>query len=328
MRYRLIDAIRLGLVVSGMAFPGLCQLPAREEPSEAQKQIRTQYVLGPDDQISVRALDAEEISDKPVRIDMSGYLRLPLVGRVRAAGLTVEQLEAELTQRLKAYVRQPDVSVSVSEFRSQPVSVIGSVKTPGVHQLQGRKTLVEILSLAGGLSDDAGHVVKITRQLEMGRIPLANAADDPTGKFSVAEVSLKSILNARSPQDNIIILPHDVVSVPRAQMVYVTGQVQRSGGFVLNERETISVLQAITLAGGLDRSASPQNARILRAGGDAVGRAEMQVDLKKILAGQAQDVPLQPEDILFVPSSVPKKAALRALETAIQVGTGVVIWRR
>jgi len=246
---------------------------------------------------------------------------------VRAAGLTVEQLEAELVSRLKAYIQKPEVAVSITEFRSQPVSVLGAVKSPGVHQLQGRKTLVEILSLAGGLNTDAGHSVKITRRQEWGKIPLRNAASDPSGQFSVAEVGLKSIMEATNPEENIVIRPHDVITVPRAEMVYVIGQVQRSGGFVLNERENISALKALSLAGGLDRAASPQHSRILRSAGGS-NRLEITLDLKKILAGKAPDVPLQPEDILFVPASTPKKAAIRAAEAAVQIGTGIIIWRR
>jgi polysaccharide biosynthesis/export protein len=287
------------------------------------------YVLGPDDQIVAHALEADEISDKPVRIDAAGYLHLPMVGRLKAGGLTVEQLENDLAARLKVYVKAPEVAVSVVEFRSQPVSVIGSVRNPGVHQIQGRKTLIEMLSLAGGLADDAGHTVKITRRLEWGRVPLPNARDDPTGAFSVADLSLESIMAARSPAENIEILPRDVISVPRAQMVYVVGQVTRAGGFVLRERETLSALQALALAGGLDHAASPQNARILRKtpGTPATTHSEIPVNLKRILAGQAPDLPLASEDILFIPASAPKKAMARMAEAAIQIATGVAIFR-
>ena len=304
------------------------QDPAPPPKPESPEQLRSTYVLGPEDQIAIRALEADEISDKPIRVDMSGNIRLPMVGRLHAAGLTLEQLEAQISGRLKTYINEPEVSVSIVEFRSQPISVIGSVRNPGVHQLQGRKTLVEILSLAGGLAPDAGHSVKITRRLEWGPIPLSNAAPDSSNQFSVAEVSLRGIMEAKNPEQNILVRPNDVISVPRAEMIYVIGQVQRSGGFTLNERESLSVLKALSLAGGLDHTASPKNARILRASTGAASRLEIPVDLKTILSGQTGDVPLQPEDILFIPSSLPKKAIIRAAEAAIQVGTGLVIWRR
>jgi polysaccharide export outer membrane protein len=310
--------VLVALALLGTHQPGVAQSP---------DSIRATYLLGADDQITVRVTDVEEFNDKPIRIEMDGAIKLPLAGRITAAGLTVEQLEAEIAKSLKSYVRQPEVVVSMAEFRSQPVSVIGSVRSPGVHQLQGRKTLVEVLSMAGGLAEDAGYSVRITRRLEWGPIPLANAATDSTGGFSVAEISVKGILDATKPEDNIPIKPNDVISVPRAEMIYVTGQVHRSGGYVLNGRQSMTVLQALSLAGGIDGASAPQHTRILRASQGLPEREEVPVDLKKIMDGKAKDVALQPDDILFIPSSLPKKAAIRAIEAAIQIGTGVAVFR-
>src|SRR5229473_4210863 len=111
----------------------------------------TPYVLGPDDEIMIRAMDAEEISEKPFTIDSSGLLNLPMLGRVQAAGLTVVQLESVLVTRLKQFVWEAQVAVTVTQYLSKPVSVIGAVNAPGVQQLRTRKTLVDVLSLAGGL---------------------------------------------------------------------------------------------------------------------------------------------------------------------------------
>jgi polysaccharide export outer membrane protein len=111
-------------------------------------------------------------------------------------------------------------------------------------------------------------------------------------------------------------------------MVYVIGEVQKAGGFLLNEDESMGVLKAVSLAGGLDRTASPRNARILRASPGQTKREGMAVNLKAILEGKASDLELKPDDILFVPNSQPKRAAARAAEAAIQIATGVVIWRR
>ncbi len=163
--------------------------------------MRSAYVLGPDDEITVRTLEAEEISAEALRVDLGGFVSLPLIGRVRAAGRTLEQLEAELVERLRFYVREPRVAVGISHFRSQPVSVIGAVNKPGVHQLEGRKTLIEMLSLAGGLREDAGHEVKITRRIEWGVIPLAGAESDPSGQFSTAEVNLQAVMEASNPAE-------------------------------------------------------------------------------------------------------------------------------
>jgi polysaccharide biosynthesis/export protein len=286
------------------------------------------YILGPDDQVVIHVLDSDEIGVSPFRIDMRGYINVPLAGRLQAAGLTVDQLEVALVARLKEYLQTPVVTISVFEFRSQPVSVLGAVNTPGVHQIRGRKTLFEVISEAGGLKNEAGNSIKITRRKEFGSIPLPSAAPDPSGEFSVAEVSVKSVMEARIPQENIQIQPNDVISVPKAELVYVIGAVKRAGGFTLSEREQISVLQALSMAEGLDRVASPANARILRAADGVTVRSEIPVDLNRILTGKISDVQMRANDILFIPDSAAKSAAMRALEAAIQVGTGVAIYRR
>ena len=286
---------------------------------------RTNYVLGPDDQITIQAPDIEEIS-KPYRVDMTGNINPPLVGRLHAAGLTVDQLEKALIERLKVLYTAPEISVSITEFRSQPVSVLGSVTTPGVYQVQGHKTLFEMLSLAGGLRADAGNRIKISRRKDRGPIPLATVSDDPTGEFSVGEVGVKSVLDGKNPADNIFVEPEDVISVPRAEVVYVVGSVRKSGGFVLGDKQTISVLQAVSLAEGLDRTAAAQHAKILRTEQGSSARTEIPVDLKKVLSGKGGDIALRADDILFVPSSMAKSAALRTFEAAIQVGTGIAIY--
>jgi polysaccharide biosynthesis/export protein len=241
--------------------------------------------------------------------------------------MNAKQSQEELNKVLSTYIRHPQVIVDVAEVRSQPVSVLGAVNAPGVHQVQGHKTLLEMLALAGGIRQDAGYSVRITRELEWGCLPLPNVHLDPSGKFTIAELNLKKIMEAKSPEENIQIYPHDVISVPKAEMVYVIGEVRRSGGFVLGEHQSMSVLQALSLAEGLNTGADPRHAKILRLKADADQRVEMPVDVKDALNGKKPDVPLQGEDILFIPGSTGKKAALRALEAAIQTGTGLAIWR-
>ena len=320
-----VGSVAVGQVLERATKLDPADVPASKADPESD---HSGYVLGSGDQITIRLPDAEEINDKPVQVDNDGFLRLPMVGRVQAAGLTVAQFEVELTSRLKTYLLHPDVGVSVVKFSSQPVSIVGAVKNPGVYQVEGRRTVFEILSLAGGLDAAAGSTLNITRRLEFGRLPLPNAVDDPTRQFSIANLKLKSILNASNPEENIAIKPHDVITVPKAELIYVIGEVQKSGGFPLNEQDSITVLQALSLAGGLDKTASPRGSKILRAAPGKPKRDEIAVNVKAILDGKAPDVPLKPEDILFVPNSQPKRAAARAAEAAIQIGTGVVIWRR
>ena len=316
---RLIFLISLALL---LAISGAVAAQEDAPATPLADQIRSTYLLGPADEVSIHALDADEINgDKPLRVDGDGYIRLPLAGRIKASGMTIEQLETAISDRLKVYIKDPQVTVSVVEFRSQPVSILGSVHAPGVHQLEGRKTVIEMISLAGGVSEDAGHTLKITRRIEWGRIPLPTAVDDPTGRFSVADIDLQEIMDAKNPAQNILIAPEDVISVPRAKMVYVIGTVLKPGSYVLGDYKSFSVLKVLSLAGGLDHFAAPQKARIMRPVAGNSTREEIPVNLKTILAGQSPDVPLQPEDILFVPVSGGDKALARAAEAAIQAST-------
>jgi polysaccharide export outer membrane protein len=293
----------------------------------ASSQDPAQYLLGPDDQIKVWALGVDEIADKPLRLDPAGNIDLPLIGKVHAGGLTVDQLKEDLNERFSKDLLDPKVSVQIVEFGSQPVSVMGAVNRPGIHQLNGRKTLMEVLSLAEGLRQDAGPRINISRKVEYGPIPLANARPDPTGQFSVADVPVKELLGGASPADNILISPHDVVTVPIAESVFVMGAVKKPGEVALKENPSISVLQALASAEGYGETPSPQNARIVRVVPGSSDRKEIPVDLTKIQNGKAEDLAMRANDILVVPPSGPKRVATRAVEAAIQTATGVIIWR-
>jgi polysaccharide biosynthesis/export protein len=289
------------------------------------------YVLGPDDQIIIRAVGIDEFNSqgdgKPAQIDMRGYVDVPIVGHVKAAGLRVQELEAAIREDLRKYVRDPHVTVTVAEYKSEPVSIVGSVTQPGVYHLSGQNTLVQVLSQAQGLSENASNKINITRDKAQGPIPLPGCAEDSTGKYYTASVNTKLLLDARDPSANIKVKPNDVIAVPKAEMVYVVGAVNKSGAFVLNERESISVLQALSMAEGLGKAPSTGNAKIIRRG-ENNQRIEIPADVKKILSGKAPDMPLYANDILFIPTSAAKSVSLRALEAAIQVGTGLAIYGR
>jgi polysaccharide biosynthesis/export protein len=325
-----IGAVPLGVtqLSAGQSLPTAVSVPSKAAPEASTvPPIPSTYVLGPDDALSFMGIEVDELGNKQFRIDPAGDISLPMVGRLHAAGLTVRQFEDTLNEHLSTYIRDPHVVVTITEFRSQPVSVLGAVKTPGTYQLQGRKTVVEVISLAGGFREDAGNTIKITRELEWGKIPLPNAMINPLGNFSVAEVRIKEIMDAKDPQNNILMMPHDVVTVPRAELVYVIGDVKKAGGFVLSERSSMSVLQALSLAEGSERTADTRRAKILRLEPGQEQRKEIAVNLKKILDGTSNDVPLQAGDILFVPGSTAKRVGVRTLEAAVQIGTGVAIWR-
>jgi polysaccharide export outer membrane protein len=305
----------VSLVLSSLA---AAQVSQAASPSDRN---REKYVLGPDDVVTLHVPNAPDLSEKAFRLEADGQVKLPMVGRLQAGGLTVEQLEAEVSKKLSAYLEQPEVTVGITEYRSQPVSVIGAVSNPGVHQIEGSKTLLEILAVAGGVRPDAGPTLRITRQLDQGPIPVAGAADDSTHQFSIADIDLRAVTEGRKPEYNIVIRPHDVLSVSRAENVYVIGEVTKAGSLSLSESSSMSVLEAVSSSGGLLRTASPSHAMILRLIDGESRRREIPVDVKKIMAGQSDDAQLLAGDVLVVPGSTGKRAALRTLEAAVQAGT-------
>lgn len=325
-----LSKLRRSSLFAALVSAGLMWLPTAIPGQESPDAIQapSTYTLGPGDQLTFSGVAADEIANRPFRVDPDGEVSLPMVGRLRAAGLTVPQFEEALNKRLSIYIREPQVVVTIAEFRSQPVSVVGAVRSPGTHQLEGKKNLMEMIALAGGFRDDAGNVIKITRELEWGAIPLPGATTDPSKKFSLAEVKIRRILEARSPADNISIMPRDVISVPKGELVYVIGGVNKVGGFILSEKENISVLQALSLAEGLDRTADSRHAKVLRLQSSQEHRIEIAVDVKKILDGSSKDVLLQAGDILFVPDSALKRVGMRSVEAMVQAATGLAIWGR
>jgi polysaccharide export outer membrane protein len=326
LRYDLVLAC---VVVAAVAAFAASEDDARSLPTlPARTDGAGLYHLGAGDEIKVQQPNAEELDGKAALIDDTGFVMPPLVGRVQLGGLTVEEAELLLASRWASLLLKPQPIALITEYRGQPVSVVGAVKTAGVIQLQGAKTLVEVLSLAGGLREDAGSQVEITRQIAYGQIPVSKEGLDSFGQFSIASIDLSRLLKGENPSDNIVIRPHDVITLPGAEIVYVTGDVRKPGGLPINSSAEISVLQAVSLAEGLGPQASPKNAKILRPSGDGSEKKEIPVNLQAILTDKAVDVNLQPRDILFIPDSRSKKAGVLAAETAMQAITGLAVWGR
>ncbi|MGA7925271.1 MAG: polysaccharide biosynthesis/export family protein [Candidatus Sulfotelmatobacter sp.] len=301
---------------------------AAQQPAVTGTQTVSGYVLGPDDQIVIRVVDAPDISDKPVLIGTNGDITLPMIGRVKAGGLTVEQLETELNTRLKEFIQEPQVSVTVTEFGSQPVSVFGAVNKPGVVQLRGRQTLYEVLSMAGGPRETAGSILTVTRPRQSGEIPLPGAKVDPTGQFSSAELNVQEILEGKNPSANIEIKPNDIISVSEgsSNMIYVVGDVGHAGGFTLGGQRNVSVLRALSLAGGLGRTAKADKARVLRQVSGEPRPIEIAVNIPQMLSGKAEDVELGPDDVLVVPTSSRKIFTTNFIPGTFQAAVGAAIY--
>src|SRR5581483_7987874 len=176
----------------GQQAPLQPQQPSARRPSSLES-IRPTYTLGVGDQITIHAPDLEEISDKPFRVDSEGNINFPVLGTIPAAGVTVEQLETTLTERLRPLVRNPQAVISVVEYRGEPIFFVGAFNSPGIYLLQGRRRLVEMLATIGGLQPNASRIIKVTRRLEYGVIPLPNAVVDRENGVSTIEISLNSI---------------------------------------------------------------------------------------------------------------------------------------
>jgi polysaccharide export outer membrane protein len=290
--------------------PGQTTQPSAGAASATQPQtgelpsdISSNYTLGPNDQILIRAPCCEEINERPFRIDSEGYVSLPMIGRIRAAGLTVQQLVADVTNRLREFFVKPEVFINVTQFRGAPVFFVGMFQRPGIVTLQGRRTLLEMLAYMGGLQPNASRRIRIRRHLEYGPIPLPNAVDDPEKKTSTVEISFASLRENVNPAEDIVLQPNDVVTVDRAEPVYVAGEVTRPGPIDLGERDYLTVTQALTMSGGFTRDAKRADVRVLRPIIDTNRRAEIPINLTGIYEGKVNDFPLLPNDLLYVPHS-------------------------
>jgi polysaccharide export outer membrane protein len=318
--HRIIWVLSVFLVASAPRVSGADQAPAQSE-------VLAGYVLGPNDQLTVSVVELPEFSGRSYRIDADGTLSLPLLGRVHAAGLTLTQLENNLHDALLTQVRTPHVTANVAEARSQAVSVLGAVNTPGMQQIQGAKTLFDVLAAAGGLKPEAGELVTITRQASEGSLNLPNERKNLADGRSTADIKVRDVVELRDPKVNIVVRAHDEISVSRGVLLYVIGNVHKPGGFTLLQGHPVSALEALSMAEGLAPNASPGGARILRRTSETEPREQIPVNLKKILAGKAKDMQLSPDDILYVPDNTARRATTKTLETALATLSGVVIWR-
>jgi polysaccharide export outer membrane protein len=290
-----------------------------------------EYRIGAHDLLEINVFEAPELN-RSVRVAAAGEISMPLAGAVQAAGLTARELEAALESRLRAYMKNPRVGVFVSAIESHPVSVVGAVKKPGVFQVRGPKSVLEMLSLAEGLADDAGDTVLVMRGAGLrfatdsaGDSPASSAAADENAPGTV-RVNLRELLESADPRSNVPVYPGDIVKVTRAGIVYVVGDVKKPGGFVMRSDEKISVLKAVALAEGLTPTSSKSKTKIIRT--NAAGeREEIPIDLDHILAGKSQDPVLKPADIVFIPHSTGKAAMFRGTEAAFSAITGILIFR-
>jgi polysaccharide export outer membrane protein len=278
--------------------------------------IRPDYVLGPDDQILVTS-NVEELNERPFRVDSDGIITFPTIGRVPVAGLTLQALEVEMTNRLREFFQAPQVGIMITGFRDEPVSFFGAFANPGVHPLSGGRRLRDMLAVAGGFLPNASRRLRVTRRLEYGRIPLPNALEDPIAGTSSVEINIDTLLRELDTDQDIELMAYDRITVDQSEPVYVNGEVVRAAPVELVGKDSITVMQALTLAGGFSATAKRGKIQVLRPI-EGTGRlAQIDIDIERIIAGQDNDFPLFPNDILYIPRVSGIKAALPQVGTSL-----------
>jgi polysaccharide biosynthesis/export protein len=263
--------------------------------------------LGTGDLVEVSVYNVPELSTK-ARVSSAGDIYLPLIDYVHVGGLSADQAETVIQQRLSdgGFVKSPHVSLLVQEYASQGASVLGEVTRPGIYPVLGQERLFDVISAAGGFTEKAGQSITVTHRAQLDKpvtVPLARNATD-------------------SPEGNIAVFAGDTIVVRKADVVYVVGEVGRPSGFMMDSGH-LTVLQAIALAGGTTRIAKLSGTRILRKG--PAGISETPVELKKILEAKAPDLAMQADDILFIPTSAAKAAAGRTMDAVIQTASALSI---
>ena len=281
----------------------------------------TRYRIGPGDVLEVRVLRAPELSRDAVRVDQRGMIRMPMWNEdVPAACLTEGELATNIAKLYLKYKRDPHVDVFVKEFQSQPVSVTGAVRAASNFKLQRKVRLLELLSLAGGPTENAGQTVQVVHAPISA---LCEKANEQTVKDDLGLVVYKLSDTLRGiAEANPYVQPGDVVQVLAADQVYIVGNVLRPMAIPLTEPLTVS--RAIAIAGGTAPSTKRDKVRIVRQSPGGVGKQEIIVDLGAIDKKKAEDVALLANDIVDVPISGAKSLLRGLLGTATQLPLRVI----
>jgi polysaccharide export outer membrane protein len=255
-----------------------------------------EYRIGPGDLLKITVFQVEEL-DRTVRVRPDGVISFPLLGKMRVDGITSSELEDRLADRLgEDYLQEPQVSVFVEEYRSHPVAVLGQVNEPGIYYLRQSRGLLEVLSEAGGLTEEAGRTVHLRRRKWN--------ADTGQPEFELIILDLATLLESGATDSEFTLRDHDAVHVPKAGFVFVEGAVKKPGAYPLENGAT--VLKAVTMAGGTEFQARKSAVRVIRAGGD--DSDTVTIDLGSIPKNPSADLSVRDGDVVIVPSSAVKVA--------------------
>ncbi len=265
--------------------------------------------IGVNDLVAISVYDAPEFS-RTVRVDTAGFIRLPMLKRrLKAAGLMPTELETALADALQAagLIVDPFVTVTVAEYDSRPINVMGAVKRPLTFQAIGNVTLLDALARAEGLSLEAGTEVLVSKPVPHGQ-PLAR------------RIPIKALLDGADPDLNMKLTGGEEIRVPEAGKIFVVGNVKKPGSFIVREETGTSVLKALAVSEGLMPYASKQ-AYIYRR--ETTGsKREIPVELTKILDRKSPDIPMEADDVLYVPDAGRKRMGLAALEKILLFSSG------
>ena len=284
---------------------------AQKGPDLKKSYSAADYRIGPEDLLDMDVFQVPELKGT-VRVSAKGYIKLPLADAIQASGLTVAELESLIAQRLEKYVKEPVVGVFVREYRSQQISVLGSVKDPKVYYATGQKYLLDMLSMAGGLTPDAGTVCILQRSVQA----------DPGYQNNTLEkivIDLNKLLIDGNADLNIPVYGGDVVHVPKSGIFFVDGAVKGSGEYNLKNKVTFT--QAISMAKGLDVDASHSDIRIFRESGKPE-KEVITLDYDSVLDGTEKDIEIKDKDIIIVSSS-----AIKRFFSKLSAGIGTGIFR-
>jgi polysaccharide export outer membrane protein len=300
-------------------------VPAASASGSSSKSADYMYRIGPGDLLTISILNRPKISSDGIRVDGRGMIQMPLIdGDIQAACRTESELAKDIAAHYVEYLKNPNVRVFVKEYQSQPVAVIGAVTTPGRFQLQRRVRLLELLSFAGGPAERAGTNVQIIHASGVSCYE-PEAAVPPSDISSFDSYNLNELLSG-DDKSNPYLQSGDIVSLPAADQAFVVGNVFRPSAIPL--KEPVRVSQAIAMAGGTLPATKSDQIRIIRQVSKTKTKQVIQVDLKAITQRHAEDIVLQANDIVDVPSSG-TKVFLNSLAGAVaptlsRLPTGIV----
>lgn len=278
--------------------------------------------IGADDLIAVSVYRSPELT-RTVRVDPDGAITLPLLkDPVHAAGLMPNALEGAIAEALKreGILVNPVVDVTVAEYASRPISVMGAVKKPLTFQAVGRVTLLDALAKAEGLAPDAAREVLVT-------LPGAG----PDGQSLVRRIPVKGLIDGADPELNLALSGGEEIRVPEAGRIFVVGNVTKPGSYPIRDPADATLLKLLAMAEGVTPYAQKQ-AYIYREEPDTGVKREIEIELAKIMKRKSPDIPLQINDVLYIPDNTGRRATMRVLTRAITFGaatvSGILIWQR